>query len=394
MKILIITSYPFPYGMAQTNRLIAMARGLTHAGADVEVVVSKATEWDTVRNQMARGDYQGVKFTYTTGTTVRPPHPVKRAILYYRGLAGVFGHIVRSHGTQKVDAVFMGVYSNTVTFLVWLLARLLGIRYIHERSEYPFLSYQDNPAGRLKLAIYLKFICARFDGFVVISRALQDYFRPYLKRNTRTFLLPVLVESERFSTQHVPVKEVISYCGSMEGTKDGVPLLVEAFAQIAHRFPEIKLRLIGDTGFDGFLLLKEKITTLGVGERVEFTGRVERDEMPSLLQQSRVLALARPFSKQAEGGFPTKLGEYLASGRPVVVTAVGDIPYYLVHREHALLAEPGDVDDFAGKLSEALTDKNTSETIAEKGRKLAEEVFDYRVQGKSLFDWLIDLTQS
>ena len=73
---------------------------------------------------------------------------------------------------------------------------------------------------------------------------------------------------------------------------------------------------------------------------------------------------------------------------------MGDIPRYLVHGEHALLAIPGDVKDFARKLSDVLSDEQSAEAMAEKGRKLALEVFDYRVQGKRLYDWLNDLLQS
>ncbi len=394
MRVLIITSYPFPYGMAQTNRLIAIAGGLSHAGASVEVVVSKATEWGTVRNRQVRGRYRGVDFTYTAGRTVRPPRAISRMILYCRGLAGTFRHVVNAHRQQRVDVIFMGVYGNGITFLMYLLTRTLGIRYVQERSEYPFLSFRDNAAGRMKLNIYLKFICPGFDGFIVISRALREYFGPYLKKHTPSFLLPILVEPERFSTKEAGISNVITYCGSMEGEKDGVPQLIGAFAKIASRFPQTKLRLIGDTGFEGFGRLQEKVASLGLRERVRFTGRVERDEMPALLQSSRILALARPFTRQAEGGFPTKLGEYLASGRPVVVTAVGDIPHYLTHGEHALLAIPGDVTDFARKLSDALSDEQAAEAMAAKGRKLALEVFDYRVQGKRLYDWLNDLLQS
>ena len=43
-----------------------------------------------------------------------------------------------------------------------------------------------------------------------------------------------------------------------------------------------------------------------------------------------MLVLARPDNIQAKGGFPTKLGEYLATGNPVVVTKVGEIPNYLI----------------------------------------------------------------
>ena len=50
--------------------------------------------------------------------------------------------------------------------------------------------------------------------------------------------------------------------------------------------------------------------------------------------------MARPDSRQARGGFPTKLGEYLATGKPVCVTKVGEITVYLEDNVSAFLAEP------------------------------------------------------
>ena len=63
------------------------------------------------------------------------------------------------------------------------------------------------------------------------------------------------------------------------------------------------------------------------------------NEVPQLLMDSEVLALDRPNSIQAQCGFPTKLGEYLLTGNPVVVTKVGDIPLFLEDGVSALLAE-------------------------------------------------------
>ena len=62
------------------------------------------------------------------------------------------------------------------------------------------------------------------------------------------------------------------------------------------------------------------IQKLHIKGRVIVTGSVKRDAVPALLCNSDILALARPANKQAEGGFPTKLGEYLATGNTVVVT--------------------------------------------------------------------------
>ncbi len=57
-----------------------------------------------------------------------------------------------------------------------------------------------------------------------------------------------------------------------------------------------------------------------------------------------------PDSKQAQGGFPTKLGEYLATGNPVCATTVGEIPDYLVDGESVYFAVPGSVDSFADAM--------------------------------------------
>ena len=369
MRIVIVTNYPFPYGLAQTNRIIAMAKGLIHAGAEVDLVVSKATEQAGPKNHEAAGTFEGISFTYATGTPYRPDGKLKRALLYYRGFYMTLQQIANMHKKKEIDALFMGVYGNGFTFLVYLLTRLLKIKYIQERSEYPFLSYPGHVLGRIRLWIYLRFICARFDGFVVISRALENYFRPFLGRDTPRLLMPILVETERFQLADTPSRNVISYCGSMQGTKDGVPILIEAFSKIASQFPSTTLQLIGPTDFDGFSLLQEQINARKLADRVLFTGRVERDEMPALLGASRILALARPAGKQAEGGFPTKLGEYLATGRLVVVTSVGDIPEYLHHQEHALLAEPGNAEDFARLLAVGLTDEKMRTRVGAGGRR-------------------------
>lgn len=236
--------------------------------------------------------------------------------------------------------------------------------------------------------IYLRFICTRFDGFIVISRALENYFRPFMKKDTKKHLMPILVETERFSQTDTPSKNVISYCGSMQGTKDGVPLLIDAFSKIASQFPETNLQLIGPTNFEGFSQLQEHINELNLTNRIVFTGRVKRDEMPGLLQESRILALARSPSKQNEGNFPTKLGEYLATGRLSVVTSVGDIPDYLEHGKNALLADPGSVKDFAKQLEYGLADEKERKSIGREGRLLAENVFNNKVQGEKLLNWL------
>jgi glycosyltransferase involved in cell wall biosynthesis len=388
MNVLIITNYSFPYGMAQTNRLIAISKGLLHSGVKVKVIISKATEINNQKNKAAKGNYQGIDFVYSTGITVRPKSALKKVLLFFTGIVQTLRVIIGENRIQKVDAIFIGVHKNGITLLLCIFAKLIGIKIVQERSEYPFLSYKNNLLGKIKLTIYLRIICSLFDGFIVISKALESYFYPYLKASSKKLLLPILVENERFNNLEVTEKNTITYCGSMQGSKDGVQILIESFYLISSKFPDTNLKLIGNTDFYGFSELQERIVQLNLSDRIVFTGQVERNELPKQLLASRILALARPNNKQAEGGFPTKLGEYLASEKLVVVTKVGDIPDYLTNEKNALLAEPDSVKDFAAKLELALSNDNLRANVAKEGKKLAQEVFDYKVQGNHLYNWL------
>ena len=108
--------------------------------------------------------------------------------------------------------------------------------------------------------------------------------------------------------------------------------------------------------------------------------------MPQLLKNASIMALARPDSLQSQGGFPTKLGEYLATSNPVVVTAVGDIPEYL-NETNAFVVPPGDNLKFAMALRCIMDDYDAAKKIGENGRKTMLTYFDSKSQGQKLCDF-------
>jgi glycosyltransferase involved in cell wall biosynthesis len=118
-----------------------------------------------------------------------------------------------------------------------------------------------------------------------------------------------------------------------------------------------------------------------------------RDSIPSILKNASLLVLPRPASKQAQGGFPTKLGEYLATGNPVCSTTVGEISDYLVDGESVYFAEPGSVESFAGAMERALSDPIKAREVGLNGRKVAEKYFNKDIQAKILYDFLMKILQ-
>jgi glycosyltransferase involved in cell wall biosynthesis len=97
--------------------------------------------------------------------------------------------------------------------------------------------------------------------------------------------------------------------------------------------------------------------------RVIFTGAVSHERVPALLDACDVLV--SPHVPLADGseffGSPTKLFEYMAMGKGIVASRLGQIGDVLANEETALLVEPGD----ARQLSEAILRLTTSRTLRE-----------------------------
>ena len=108
-----------------------------------------------------------------------------------------------------------------------------------------------------------------------------------------------------------------------------------------------------------------------------------------MLNNAKLLCLARPSSLQSTGGFPTKLGEYLATGHPVVVTSVGEIPNYL-NRENSYIVEPDNNKLFGETINEILTDYDKAVEIGRKGKEVAMQNFNYSVQAVKLHNYFME----
>ena len=98
--------------------------------------------------------------------------------------------------------------------------------------------------------------------------------------------------------------------------------------------------------------------------RVILTGAVEHERVPELLDACDILASPHvPLEDGSEFfGSPTKLFEYMAMGKAIVASRLGQIGDVLKDEETALLVEPGD----ARQLSEAILRLTDSPDLREK----------------------------
>jgi glycosyltransferase involved in cell wall biosynthesis len=239
-----------------------------------------------------------------------------------------------------------------------------------------------------------KTIFPQLDICLVMTESLLKYYSQFPNINPKiAFLkLPMTVDLYRF--EDVPnkfnlEKPYIAYCGSSSFYKDGVDILIKSFAEVSSEYFDLKLYIAAFWEKDGPKMMR-LIHDTGLEDKIIYLGIVNRDEIPPLIMNAKILALPRPDSRQAQGGFPTKLGEYLASGNPVCITRIGEITDYLVDNESAFIAEPGDIESFINALKRVLSDEVNAKRVGKNGRKVAEMHFNMDVQAGRLYNFLIE----
>lgn len=379
--ILYTTTIPLPQtGMASANRMLSIGRGLVERGHEVSIVTSQSD-----RGKIESFMVDGVTCCCVTNTKANE-NKIQRAFHYVQFIMRLTRHVFANR--KRIECIIVYTYLKPVIFAVYGVSLLLSIPLISEQSEYPFhLIHSEESKGNLwrKMQgfIELHVLPKMYVGMIVMTRSLLTYLSPRVRRDCVLAHVPMTVDTNRFACACGPCEfdfDYIAYCGDMSNNKDGVDDLIKAFTLIASAYPKLHLVLFGNA-FDADIARLKKISQqTGVESRILFTGRKMRDEMPNLLQNAKILALARPANIQAAGGFPTKLGEYLASARPVVVTKVGEIQDYLVDRKHAYLAEPSSPESVAACFREILDNYGQALIVGGGGMKLAQRVFSYRTQ--------------
>ena len=163
---------------------------------------------------------------------------------------------------------------------------------------------------------------------------------------------------------------------------------LERISELSKQHPEMKLTLIG--GFESAQTkdnVYKLIQTLSIKDNVIITGEVSSDEMPILLAESKLLVLSRPNSIQAQYGFPTKLGEYLMTKNPIVITDVGDFKMYLKDKHDIIYTIPDDAEDFAAKINWVLNNYSIALQIGANGKNVAMKSFNYKIEAQKLLDF-------
>ncbi|MFB6318210.1 glycosyltransferase family 4 protein [Saccharicrinis sp. FJH54] len=370
-----------PDSAAPAIRQALLARGMNELGHNIDFfILSNHKPGKTFKT------YFGVNYHFVN--VHERVGRFNKLFYYFNAIFKTRKELYRRIKDNKIDLII--IYPNDI--FIYLFIHKLAIRHkvksLHERTELPYTVLPKTLRHKLEYYLYLQFILPKYTAVSVINDKLDLFIKKY-NINTKKILSvvdPIFFKEYRKTEFDFPY---IAYCGKMTGNKDGVPDLIDAFNLMHKKFPELRLVLIGDNSNQEELAeIHQKIKNFSLNERVIFTGIVERSRMPALLTKAKILAVAKPNNEQNSGNFPIKLGEYLATGVPVVVTKVGEIPQFITDGYNGFLVEPDSPEEFGKALEHVMLNKKESDNVGIKGKQLALEMFNYKKQAKELINFI------
>lgn len=395
MVVKFIFPVSFPEGGGGTAMLLQSAKGLVSAGVDVEVLIPRSTEREgEALNTRLSGEYQSVKFRYMVKSLLRPKTLIGRYLNFLNGASRLFSYLGEvKKSDPKCIIIVKGPLDGFTLALYIIIIRLRGLKAFYNFDDYPdYILFPGKTAAFQKI-LTEKFAYRLFSGFIVISTVLEKHIRELPGSEPPVYRLPMTVDPSRFVDVDTSIPTPDTYIlytgfdfnpGPVFNSKDGLLTLISAYAGIAESYPGLKLVVIGENN----PLYHGHTEKLGIKEKVIFTGRRPRREIIAYQAEAKILVLPRPWSKQAEGGFSSKLGEYLLTGKPVLMTNVGDGSLYLKHMKEAIFAEPDSEPDLREKLIWILENYDMALQIGSAGREVALTRFNHLIEGKKLAEFL------
>lgn len=200
---------------------------------------------------------------------------------------------------------------------------------------------------------------------IVPSRFLQQVFNQH---QVDTDIVANIIDIERFapSTDRPTVDApCLLVARNLELIYDNATA-IRAFKQILKEFPDATLTVAG-TGPEQ-ASLQALVNELAIEDRVNFTGRVDTQQMPALYQSAQVM-----LNPSRVDNMPNSILEALASGVPVVSTDVGGIPFLVEHEKTALLVPAENHQAMAAEIIRVLQDQQLSNKLSRAGLEYVQQ---------------------
>ena len=385
MEVLII-SHTFPPDMGgASSRAWSVAKGLTKHGHHVQVVAARSyyphgrVSPQNKHKFFFREKREGVDILRVWIPALETAGLAKRLVLYFGfTIASIFGFFLLVR--NKYDVVH---YSSPYSLSFFSIPACIFGRF---KGSMVLLDVHDLwPEVILEAGMIESTFAERILGLGTrVTYALSSYVTPISdsigqslmatgmpKRKVKTlelavdtdFFHPIARESLAGSAD----KGFLAEYSGLLGRKFDFEILIEAARALGNRGVEISFLIRGDGE------MKNHVMNLAKGLRnVDVrTDLMSEGEVMKVLNLADVLLCPLKGSKEDAAGIPTKVIEYLAVGKPIVCSAIGDTASLLKAGNAGIVVPPGDSASFSDAILLLCQDRKLAEEKGKQARALA-----------------------
>lgn len=143
-----------------------------------------------------------------------------------------------------------------------------------------------------------------------------------------------------------------------------IETLLESAALL--RNSNLKLRFVIAGGGPDVLVLKSKVSELGIEDITSFTGRLNDEDFVKATASCDIYVSTSP----TDGGIAASVAEAMSCEVPVIITNFGDNEFWLKGQTAGLLFNSGDQNQLASHITTLAEDLSLREVMGKKGRSI------------------------
>lgn len=241
---------------------------------------------------------------------------------------------------------------------------------IEKRCVQGSTAYSALYAGSLYVNRQLDFT-GKIGGYICLTEFAKQLLVESQVPEEKIHICPNHIDTSKFTPEYGG-GEYVLYLGGLYQDK-GVMTIARAFAELPH----IPVKFVG-TG-DAEPELREFIRERGL-KNLELVGFKGGEEKAAYLRNSMFTICATHCYET----FGLVVLEAYASGKPVIASAIGALPYIVQPDETGLLFKSQDADDLAAKVRWLWERPEAIERMGRNGRALVEAKYDTKFRYASL----------
>jgi glycosyltransferase involved in cell wall biosynthesis len=227
---------------------------------------------------------------------------------------------------------------------------------------------------------------------VAVTRPFCEHIDAIRQRPPRTALIPngtleLFFEEDGGTRLGVPESRfLVTFAGTL-GIAQALPTVLEAAERL--RDEPVTFAFVGEGPVKDRLVRRARFRGL---DNVVFHPQVPLEEVPGVLAGSDALLVPLSGHPTFTDFVPSKMVDYMAAGRPVILSAAGESVRILEHAGGGVAIPPEDPDALVAAVRRLARDDATAERMGERGREFARTHLR-STQAERLEQLLLDVTR-